>query len=73
MEIFKIQLPITSNEPNPPALIYNESREFEIQIDVCLVEYLFRKGEKKIYIYGEIKNGSFSYKDRIKRAPDQDW
>ena len=54
MEIFKIQLPLASNEPDPPALIYNESRSIERKIRVDQIEDLFAQGETRIYIEGTV-------------------
>ena len=70
MEIFKIQLPISSNEINPPALIYNESRSIELYIRVNQVKDLFYGSQKKIYVFGEMENNELEF-HRI--APEQDW
>lgn len=69
-EIFKVQLPITSTDPNPSALIYNEDRSFYELPHRSLVEHLFGENEVKIFVYGELIDNALHLEDR---APYQEW
>ena len=70
MEIFKIQLPLGANKIHRAALIYNESRSIKHYIKVSEVKDLFCGNEKKIYVYGTMKNCEFEFH---RNAPEQDW
>lgn len=57
--IFKLQLPLASNEDAPPALLYNEDRSILHFVPVTPeVKELFADGEYKIYIKGRLKRGT---------------
>ena len=69
-EIFKVQLPIGSNDPNPPALIYNEDRSITEHLNVSLVKQYFSENEMKVFIYGELIDEVLHLEGR---APYQEW
>ena len=70
MEIFKIQLPLSSTEPKPLALIYNENRDIEEFISTTQVKHYFVGAQKKVFIYGELIDGTLNLYDK---APYQEW
>lgn len=52
-QIFKLQRPIVTNEPQPMALLYNEDKSIYAQIEMTPeIEKLFVDGELKIYFLG---------------------
>lgn len=69
-EIYKVQVPLMSNDPNRPAMCYNKKRNHQVLIPVekPLLELL--DGEPKIYVYAHIKDGNFNI-NRV--APPQSW
>ena len=69
-EIFKVQLPVSSNVPNPSALIYNEDRSIEEHLDVNLVKQYFIGNEMKVFIYGVLTDEVLHLEGR---APYQEW
>ena len=70
MDIFKLQLPISSNYSKPAALLYNEDKSIEEFIPIKQVKHYFAGAQKKIFIYGELIDGTLNLYDK---APWQDW
>lgn len=69
MEIYKIQLPISSNAAEPMALIYNEGRTEEMLMPASKVTDAVG-GQLKSFWYGIIEEGTLVI---IKEAPWQEW
>ena len=70
MEIFKIQLPLVSTSSVPWALIYNEERTITLEVHPSQVEQLFKEGEHKIYVRGEVV---VDHLEVWGRAIEQEW
>jgi hypothetical protein len=69
IEIFKIQLPISSNEAEPMALIYNKDRSEEMLLEASKVAPAVA-GELKSFWYGLIEGKTLVI---LTKAPWQDW
>lgn len=68
--IFKVQIPIATNEPEPKALIYNKHRTIEGMIPVTPDLVKTMNGDYKAYFTGQFKKGTLTLGDRVE---DQDW
>jgi hypothetical protein len=69
--IYKLQRPLSSNQPNPQILGYDRGRTREFFID-CEEAMMRLFGERlKIYVEGSFDEKGFLYITRIVR--DQDW
>lgn len=63
--IVKIQKPISSSEPHPEALVYNESRSRMLLMPWEQCEPLFDGDELKIYVEAEIESGKLIVGARV--------
>lgn len=75
MEIFKIQMPLSSNDTNPPALIYNEDRSIQGHIEITPELKEAMDSRPKAFFYGERftnDNGELAMGWR-QEAPWQEW
>lgn len=70
VEIFKVQVPIASNDPDPKALVYNRYRTKEgmVPIQPGLLDIM--QGRLKIFIYASFHNGELDFR---REAPWQEW
>lgn len=68
--IVKVQIPLSSSETNPPALVYDESRKWNQTIPVT--EELLRAcgSRMKGYFYAEVSSNGVTL---IGPAPLQSW
>ncbi len=84
LEVFKVQLPIATNDPDAPALCYTEGRKNEIFIPIDkklkkLFKDLYADGittsDKKAYIPGRVIRDKLDlFPDYItKEDQEQDW
>ncbi len=72
--IFKIQIPIASEEPFPFALVYNEDRSYAFDVPIDSVLYLFDDGVYKVYVEGDATVFSENWDLVIhKQVEEQDW
>jgi hypothetical protein len=71
-QIFKVQVPIATNEPEPQALIYNEDRSKEFWMPLTQQILDFMDGEFKKFVYGSVdyKHNTFTIDSD---APWQEW
>lgn len=72
-QIFKIQLPITSSEKDPPAFVYNENKTVMLTIPTQEIEHLF-EGDTSLYkgyFFGIIENGTIRFLPG--KLPFQNW
>jgi hypothetical protein len=66
--IYKVQIPIASNDPNAPALVYCKDKLIEFTLPVHLVkEFMGDKYKKFAYIY--LKGNDWGFQE----AKYQDW
>lgn len=71
IEIFKLQVPLVTTDPEPKALIYNEDRSAEGMFPVTSDILELMDGEAKIFIYGQYEeDGTVTL---IGNAPWQEW
>ncbi|MEJ7804358.1 MAG: hypothetical protein WKG03_00335 [Telluria sp.] len=68
--IVKIQRPLTTSEPIPVALVYNEERTLDIAIPMVMMRGIFPKHDPKVYFYATFSAGQLAL-DRP--APTQNW
>ena len=68
--IFKVQVPLVTNDPNPQALIYDKKREEDHFVPVTEWLLAQMQGQPKLYFYGYI-DGETVVLTEI--APWQDW
>jgi hypothetical protein len=71
MEIVKVQLPLSSNEQTPMALVYNESRTYMVQIIVNQALLDKMDGHVKRYFLAGIPPDKKIY--LVEPAEDQTW
>lgn len=55
IEIFKLQRPLASNEPNPPMLVYNESRSIYEHLPFTEEFRQMFGSDEKLFFKGRIK------------------
>lgn len=70
MIIFKVQMPVVTNDPNAEALLYNKERTIEGFVPITSELLHQMRGEKKKYFFGDYEKGEV---DLQGQAPDQDW
>lgn len=68
--IVKIQRPLMTNEDEPMALIYDQSRAFLTQYPYTAVESLFEDGSLKVYHLAKLVGTELEIGVRVK---DQEW
>ena len=74
MEIFKIQLPLSSNEPRPAALVYNEDRSIQFMLSIEEDVVGAMRGRPKAYFFGEqMDDSGYALIDLGREAPTQSW
>jgi hypothetical protein len=76
MAIYKLQLPLTSNVPDPKALAYKRDRKFmvEVPVDQALKDFFVKYGGKycvKLFVYAEIGEDHLLHIEKV--APEQGW
>jgi len=64
LDIFKGQLPISTNAKKPVALFYNEDRSIEFDMPVSKAKDLFPSGMFKIFVVGELGKQFYGDKER---------
>lgn len=69
-EIFKVQVPLESNDPNPPALAYNRTRSIQSFIPMSEELRIVMDGAPKKFFYAEKVGGTLAIDGE---APAQDW
>jgi len=69
-EIFKIQIPITTSETVPHALVYNEDRSKIFTVSIPSIQKLFKPDQLKVYVRGRFVNGVFEVTGKPRQ---QDW
>ena len=69
-QILKVQLPLVSNDPKPAALVYNQSRDLEVDVPWEQWQTALPTREPKQFWYGRL-NGTVLELDRP--APWQGW
>ena len=69
-QIVKLQIPLSSNTPNPGALVYNKDRSYLAEIPITKQIRRLLKDRLKIYVLATIKNGVITLSDE---QPAQDW
>ena len=75
LEIFKVQIPVSTNEDVPMALIYNKHRDIMYQTPITkAIRKLFWEGSYKIYMFGKVvKEGNENRVELTSYAPEQKW
>lgn len=71
-KIYKVQVPVSTNEPVPVAMVYTKGRQNQQLVPVSQVSKHFKPGEFKKFFYATWD----SVLDQItihKPAPFQDW
>lgn len=69
--IVKIQRPLASTEPNPPALVYNEDRSVTLHMPITPeLKHLFQGGELKVYHKATIEGDKLMIGRRVQNP---DW
>lgn len=70
--IVKVQRPLTSNDPTPHVLIYNEDRSVLYETDMSKkdIRNLFGRNEYKVYVNAELRGTILHLGDRVE---DQPW
>lgn len=71
MQVFKIQRPISTNEPSPLALAYNKDRSQQKQFRMTKDLFDFMGPEYKVYVEGRIVDGRFDFIK--KKLPHPPW
>jgi hypothetical protein len=69
-QIVKLQIPLSSNTPNPGALVYNKDHSYLAEIPITKQIRRLLKDRLKIYVLATIKNGVITLSDE---QPAQDW
>ena len=71
-EIWKVQRPIVTNDPEPQVLIYNEDRSRQGSVPLTAeIAQLFNDDEYKIFIHGTIaEDGQIEFEEP---AEWQEW
>ena len=70
---FKVQLPLSSSEESPQALVYNEDRSVMGRIEVTEeVLSLFKPGQVKVYVHGNMRRDGKLMVDTV-IAGGEDW
>ena len=73
LEIFKVQLPLSTNESTPLCLVYNKSGTINLQFPAERVWDFFVKGEFIRYMYGFVDKNRTLQLFALPRLPGQDW
>jgi hypothetical protein len=68
--IIKIQRPLSTNEINPMALLYNKDRSFEHMLPYADLAQYFIDGDLKVYHIATLEGDDFRIGDRV---DDQNW
>ncbi len=72
--ILKVQKPITTNEPHPLCLVYNQNRDILFQAPLAELDYLFGINIFKVYIEAGIRNDRGTWLLNFKHhLPTQPW
>ena len=53
--IVKIQLPITSSEPDPPALAYDQSHSYIAEVPITAELHRMMRGRLKAYFHAKLE------------------
>ena len=71
----KVQRPLSSDDPNPDYLIYDESREIQFMVATGgTLDMFFEEGQLKVYLYANLKAIKNKHTiDITGVAPNQDW
>lgn len=69
-QIFKVQLPLVTNEPEPMALVYNRNKSFYTNVPITDDLLLQMQGQFKLFFYGTHDDTDVNL-DAI--APWQEW
>ena len=75
LEIFKIQIPVSTNvKPQQAlALIYNEDKSIEVQFPLKDIKPYFKEYEYKRYVYGFVDLGGTLQLFNLPHIENQDW
>ncbi len=68
--IFKVQIPMATNESIPQALIYNEDRSVRFMCPAEDVEEWFIEDQYKIYVNADYTHKEFAIHEIVM---DEDW
>lgn len=69
-DIFKVQIPIISNEDNPPAFVYNRSRTIVAEVEISDVKDHMKNRYKAFFEIEINREGEMKI---VKEAKWQDW
>lgn len=70
LEVFKVQVPLTTNDPQPKALIYNKDRSYEGLIPVTDEIRKMMDNEPKRFFWGHVEGDALTIDAN---APWQNW
>jgi hypothetical protein len=68
--IVKMQRPISTNQPVPTALVYNQDRSIRFQVAFTTVADLFDSTELKVYVEVTVTAGVMKV---VQKVPPQAW
>lgn len=70
--VLKIQVPLASNQENPPCLVYDQTRKFRTFVPLTSEIKRLLKGDPKGYFEAKIQPGTGEF-EIIKRVSPQQW
>lgn len=75
LEIFKVQIPVSTNAParSERCLIYNEDRSIEEMLPIRGLLRYFKKGVYKRYMYGFVDDQGVLQLFDLPRLKEQNW